>query len=196
LASGINFADIEVGINTSFKKLKIMRKTHSQDVALFFIIVDCFFLVPIIPLVAVSIPGLLFVALVAFASLFTRDFLFGLFFFAFISVMIAFLYFGIDLLLGYFKHYKDQLARKQVDGLWAKTIIYNSFFFFPAFYIKLQCWFTEKCVLAGHDNELRLLSEYPAISSFFTLWWFLAIFLAFSALASTAESAASNEPQS
>lgn len=174
----------------------LMKLTHSQNIALFFGIMDCVFLVPLIPAGLISIPFLLYFGLFSFLSLFSKEFFFfGIVFFTICFALIAFIFFGIHLMLEYFKHYKNYLTKKEVDRLWAKTIIYNSILFFPSFYIHLQCWVTGNCLLKGnYNNELRLLSEYSYFFPLLTLWWFLAIFLAFSALASIEESTYSNNP--
>jgi len=174
------------------KTTRLTKKIHSQDVALIFIIVDSLILVPLIPVMIISIPSLLLLGVFALSWLFSREFYFGIILFAFGALLIAFIGFGMKLMFGYFKHYKNHLTRKEVDRLWAKTIIYNSILFFPSFYFKLQCWFNEKCVFDSSSGELYFLFGDSTLSSILILWWFLAIFLSFSALASIDDFTASH----
>src|SRR6185295_15121089 len=125
-----------------------MKPTHSQNIALFFGILDCVFLVPLIAAGLFFIPFLLYFVFFALLSIFSREFFFcGVIFFTICFALFNFISFGINLMLQYFKHYRDLLTKTEIDRLWAKTIIYNSIFFFPSFFINLQCWVTGKCLL-------------------------------------------------
>jgi hypothetical protein len=170
-----------------------MKKSHSQEIALLFMIVDALFLIPLLPTAICTFPLLLFYGVLSFFGLFTREFASSAIFLTFILILFGVTGFGLHLMYGYFKHFKNYLTPEKTDRLWIKTIIYNAVFFLPAFYVRLQCWFTENCPLENRfTNELSLLTDYPFILSALTLWWFLAIFLSFSALASIGQPTSAN----
>ena len=158
-----------------------MKITHSQSVALFIGIVDCLFMIPLIPAAILFFLGFLYLGSFAVFMLFTREYIFGVVFFAFCFLLMSFAGFGLHLMIGYFKHYKGYLTAKEVDRLWIKTIIYNSILFFPAFYINLQCNFTERYMGGIYD---RMFYDYTKLPLLLNFWWFIAIISAFSALAS------------
>jgi hypothetical protein len=173
-----------------FQSGVIMKKTYSQNVAWLFGAIDFLFLIPLVAGVLYSIPFFIYAGLMSLVSLFSKEFFFfGLSFFIVCFGLFTFISFGVRLMFDYFRHYKGGLTRKEVDRLWIKTIIYNAILFFPSLYINLQCWLTENCLLECHcNNSLQKLSEYLTQYSFLTFWWFLAIILSFTALASIKES--------
>ena len=170
-----------------------MKKTHSQDVARIFALVNCIFLVPLIPAAVFAVPALLLVMLFACAALFSSESAAaGLAFLSAAWVLAAFIFSGVRLLTGYFRHYKGDLTAPEIDRLWFKTIAYNAVFFFPSLYFKLRCRLTGIC---GAEDDLglsQLLNDYSTVFSALVLWWGLAIFLAFSALFSIDEAAAND----
>ncbi len=99
--------------------------------------------------------------------------------------MLGIFIFGISLLVGYFKHSRNELEKKRVDRLWIKTIVFNAIFFFPAFYLHFQCWLTERCYtdwLNQSANELKTFGESSTEFLLLTVWWGIATFLPFTAL--------------
>lgn len=164
-----------------------MEKSYSEKLARVFEIVGYVLLIPIIfKGILWIIPLFIYGGILSFAALFSRKhFIYGAIFFAVYFVMLGIFIFGIRLLVGYFRHSRKRLEKKKVDKLWVKTIIFNAIFFFPAFYLHINCWLTQSCStdwLAQSGNELRNLGESSTEFLLLTVWWGIATFLPFTAL--------------
>jgi hypothetical protein len=175
------------GVKFDTRDKTVMNKTYSENIARLFEIVNYFLLLPIIICcIFWVIPLLIYGGILSFAALFSRKhFIFGVLFFLIYFILFALLIFGFTLMIGYFRHSRGKLNSGEVDKLWIKTLCYNAIFFFPSFYLNLQCWLTEKCYadsLNQSYNELQILGKLSPVFVLLTFWWGIAIILSLIAL--------------
>ena len=167
----------------------ILRKTYSETLAGLFTIIDCLLLIPILYVgILYIIPMFVYSGIFAFASLFSKHYVFGIGFFTICLAVSAIFVYGVRLMNGYFKHSRGKLDKNEVDRLWISTIVFNAIYFFPSLYLNLQCWLTEKCFLdsfSNSNNELKAISEFSIIFILLTMWWAFATIAPFTALLST-----------
>ena len=141
-------------------------------------------------LFALSTPVLLWCALMLFAAIVSGQVtVFDLIIIGAFILKFALYAFDIRLFAGYIRHFQGKLDEKAVDRLWIKTIIWNGIFFSPSAFLNLRCWLAEECYLGcrPYDNchwVLQMLSDYSPIFIFLTIWWGIATFVPFLALAS------------
>lgn len=166
-----------------------MKQIYSQKLAGLFEIVDYLLLIPILWIgILYVIPIVLYVGLFAFAYLFSGNYIFGATFLAVCPTVFAVFAFGVRLMVGCSRHSRGELDKNRVDKLWISTICFNALFFFPSFYLNLQCWLTEDYCLesfSNSNNELKILSEFSTVFVVLTVWWAIAIVTSFAALLST-----------
>lgn len=166
-----------------------MPKNYSENIAKLFEIVNYFLLIPIILTGILLAPFIFYLFVIAIILIFSKqDFDNGLTIliqFIFISAIIIF---GIRLMFGYYRHSRGKLDRKKVDRLWVKTICFNAIFFFPSFYLHLQCLITEECsaqMLSRLSYIMNASSAFSLVFLILTCWWGIAIILPFVAVFST-----------
>jgi hypothetical protein len=140
--------------------------------------------------ILISLPAVLFYLLIGLvASISGQVGIFGFVFLGLVTARISFYIFDIRLVGGYIRHFRGNLDQKAVDRLWIKTIIWNGIFFFPSAFLNLRCWLAEECYLGcrpyGDCNWLlQMLSDYSPVFICLTIWWGIATFVPFLALAS------------
>ncbi|HEX9959920.1 MAG TPA: hypothetical protein VGB00_03250 [Pyrinomonadaceae bacterium] len=183
------------GVKFDIRDKTVMNKTYSENIAGLFEIVNYFLLLPIIICcIFWVIPLLIYGGILSFAALFSqKHFIFGVLFFLVYFILFALLIFGFILMIGYFRHSRGKLNSREVDKLWIKTLCYNAIFFFPSFYLNLQCWLTEKCYadsLNQSYNELQILGKLSPVFVLLTFWWGIAVILSLIALFTNKQSAA------
>ena len=132
------------------------------------------------------LPSIIYLIAIVIVSIFSeRFFNFGITYFLIFLGVIGIIFFGIRLMVGYYRHSRGKLDKKKVDRLWVKTICFNATFFFPSFYLNLQCSLTEECFVESFHKSnygLHILSEFPLLLILLTVWWGLAIILSFTAV--------------
>lgn len=167
-----------------------MSRRYSENIAGFFAVGAGIPLLVQGLSILVSLPALLFYLLIGLvASISGKAGVSGFVFIGLVTARIGFYIFDIRLVRGYIRHFRGNLDQKAVDRLWIKTIVWNGIFFFPSAFLNLRCWLAEECYLGcrPYDNchwVLQTLSDYSPVFILLTIWWGIATFVPFLALAS------------
>jgi hypothetical protein len=141
--------------------------------------------------ILISLPFILFYLLIGLVASISGHFgIYGFVFIGLVTAKIGFYIFDIRLVRGYIRHFRGKLDQKAIDRLWIKTIIGNGIFFFPSAFLNLRCWPAEECYLGCRPygschGLLETLSEYSPVFILLTIWWGIATFVPFLALASS-----------